>query len=75
MLYEMVQHIPNMCPGNQMRDVFFTEVETDDPVAYVKGILQDKNPQITFENLSGGVVRVFAQSEGFIREFSFTPAD
>ena len=30
--YELVREIPNLCRNNQMRDVFFDEVETDDPV-------------------------------------------
>ena len=38
--YEMVREIPNLCANNQMRDIFFEEVETDDPVAYVKSILK-----------------------------------
>ena len=36
MEYEMVREIKNLCPNNQMRDVFITEVETDDPEQYVK---------------------------------------
>ena len=34
--YELVREIQNSCSGNQMRDVFFEEIETDDPVAYVR---------------------------------------
>jgi len=33
--YEVIWEIFNKCSGNQMRDVFFEEVETDDPAAYV----------------------------------------
>ena len=33
--YEMVREIKNLCPNNQMRDIFFEEVETDDPETYV----------------------------------------
>ena len=29
--YELVREIQNSCSGNQMRDVFFDEIETDDP--------------------------------------------
>ena len=36
--YEVVREIPNLCANNQMRDVFFDEVETDDPVEYVRSI-------------------------------------
>ena len=34
--YEMVREIKNLCPNNQMRDIFFDEVETDDPAEYVR---------------------------------------
>ena len=30
--YEVVREIENNCKRNQMRDVLFFEVETDDPV-------------------------------------------
>ena len=42
--YELVREIQNSCSGNQMRDVFFEEIETDDPEAY----LADKGFQIPF---------------------------
>ena len=29
--YELVREIQNLCPNNQMRDIFFEEVETEDP--------------------------------------------
>ena len=40
--YELVREIQNLCPNNQMRDVFFEEVETDDPASYVRGLLKGK---------------------------------
>ena len=33
--YETVWEIFNECANNQMRDVFFDEIETDDPEAYI----------------------------------------
>ena len=29
--YELVHEIKNSCPNNQMRDIFFEEIECDDP--------------------------------------------
>ena len=29
--YEVVREVQNLCGNNQMRDVFFEEIETDDP--------------------------------------------
>jgi hypothetical protein len=36
MTYELIREIFNKCPGNQMRDVFVSEIETDNPDDYVK---------------------------------------
>jgi hypothetical protein len=33
--YEAIWEIFNKCSGNQMRDVFFEEIETEDPDAYI----------------------------------------
>ncbi|SHI18364.1 hypothetical protein SAMN02745823_03137 [Sporobacter termitidis DSM 10068] len=33
--YEVIWEIFNKCSGNQMRDVFFEEIETDDADRYV----------------------------------------
>ena len=32
MEYELVHEIKNLCRNNQMRDIFFEELECDDPV-------------------------------------------
>ncbi|MBO5837198.1 MAG: hypothetical protein J6Q92_04820 [Oscillospiraceae bacterium] len=71
--YEMVREIQNMCPNNQMRDVFFEEVETDDPVAYVKQMLKDRDVQIEAQMEGNGAVTVFADCSGMIQKFVFTP--
>ena len=41
--YELVRQIRNQCPNNQMRDVFFEEVETENPEEYVRRFLKGKN--------------------------------
>ena len=71
-LYEMVREIPNQCRNNQMRDIFFDEVETDDPVAYVRRFLKHQ-ADITAEQSTDGAVTVYAVSEGLTQKFSFTP--
>lgn len=38
--YEVIWEIFNKCAGNQMRDVFFEEIETDDPDAYIANRFQ-----------------------------------
>ena len=71
--YEMVREIKNLCPNNQMRDIFFDEVETDDPVAYVKAFLKGKAVEVSAESGPNGVVYVHATCDGLIQKCVFTP--
>ena len=71
--YEMVREIQNLCPNNQMRDIFFEEVETDDPENYVRAFLKGKAVNVTCEQGQGGAVTVFATCDGLIQKFVFTP--
>ena len=71
--YEMVREIPNLCRNNQMRDVFFDEVETDDPVEYVRKFLKEKALEITADSRADGGVTVYAVSDGLTQKFTFTP--
>ncbi|MBR3979484.1 MAG: hypothetical protein IKJ94_07680 [Oscillospiraceae bacterium] len=71
--YEMVREIKNQCPNNQMRDIFFEEVETDDPVAYVKAMLKGRAVSVNAENGENGTVTVYADCDGLIQKFIFTP--
>jgi len=71
--YELVREIQNLCPNNQMRDVFFEEVETDDPVAYVKQALKGKEISLSVDTKSDGNITVFASCDGLTRKFIFTP--
>ena len=71
--YEMVREIKNLCPNNQMRDIFFEEVETDDPVAYVQQMLKGRAVLTSVQRESNGVVTVHADCEGLIQKFIFTP--
>ena len=73
MEYEMVREIKNLCPNNQMRDIFFHEVETDDPEAYVRDFLKGKAVEVTTERGIGGTVTVHATCDGLIQKFVFTP--
>jgi len=71
--YEMVREIKNLCRNNQMRDVFFQEVATDDPVAYVRGMLQGEKVEISAVRHEDGTVIVDAVCDGLMQHFSFTP--
>ena len=71
--YELVREIPNLCRNNQMRDVFFLEVETEDPVAYVREFLQDSTVELSVNRQESGTVTVFAVADGLTQKFIFTP--
>ncbi len=71
--YELVREIPNLCRNNQMRDIFFEEVETEDPVVYVRRLLEKSKVEITAETRSDGTVVIFAVADGLTQKFIFTP--
>jgi hypothetical protein len=71
--YELVREIPNLCPNNQMRDVFFDEVETDDPVAYVREFLKDSQLDVMVDRKADGGIVVYAVADGMTQKFIFTP--
>ena len=71
--YELVREIQNQCPNNQMRDIFFEEVETDDPEQYVRQLLKGRDVQVIVQNGSNGAVTVFADCSGMTQKFIFTP--
>ena len=71
--YEVVREIPNLCPNNQMRDIFIEEVETDDPIAYVRKLLEKSKVEISAERRPDGGMTVFAVSDGLTQKFLFTP--
>ncbi len=67
-LYEVVREIQNECANNQMRDVFFDEVETDDPVQTVREMLRDeKDLKLTVETKDEDNLTVFADCSGWFR--------
>ena len=70
--YEVVREIQNSCANNQMRDVFFDEIETDDPEGYVRALLDDDAAQMTVEVRDEDNLTVYACSHGLNQKFLFT---
>ena len=68
-----MREIQNKCPNNQMRDIFFAEVETDDPVQYVRDFLKGRAVSVSVESSANGAVTVYADCDGLIQKFVFTP--
>ena len=71
--YEMVREIKNLCRNNQMRDIFFEEVECEDPSEYVREMLKGRQVELSAEAGVGGAVTVHAVVDGVIQRFVFTP--
>ena len=71
--YELVHEIKNLCPNNQMRDIFFEEVECDDPESYIRQKYRGKEIELSPEPGSGGTVTIHAVVDGLIHRFVFTP--
>ncbi|NLO47148.1 MAG: hypothetical protein GX111_02315 [Clostridiales bacterium] len=70
--YEMIREIFNNCSGNQMRDVYFEEVETDDPEACVLEHFQDPDATFNLESTSEGSWVFTVESHGLRQRVSFT---
>ena len=72
-LYEVVREILNSCERNQMRDVFFDEIETDDPVEAVRRLLKDEpDVKLTLQEHDEENLTVFAECSGITQKFLFT---
>ena len=72
MIYEVIKEIRNECANNQMRDVFFDEIETDDPEAYVRALLRGEVDELTVERMNDENLTIFASSHGLRQKFLFT---
>ena len=73
MEYELVHEIKNLCPNTQMRDIFFREIETEDPVEYVRRSVKGEILQLEADRKADGSVTVHASIDGLIQTFTFTP--
>ena len=71
--YELVHEIKNLCRNNQMRDIFFDEVECDSPEDYVREMLSGKVIDLSVEPGPDGQVTVHVSVDGLIQKFVFTP--
>ena len=71
--YELVREIKNLCPNNQMRDIFFEEITCDDPESYLRHRLAGKNFELTVQNGENGAVTIQALVDGMMEQYVFTP--
>lgn len=73
MEYELVHEIKNLCRNNQMRDIFFEEVECEDPEEYLRERLKNKQVEMSVERSANGSVTIHATVDGLMEKFVFTP--
>ena len=73
MEYELVHEIKNLCRNNQMRDIFFEEIECEDPEAWLRQRLAGKTAELTVEQGRDGCLTVYALVDGMTEKFVFTP--
>ena len=71
--YELVHEIKNLCRNNQMRDIFFEEIECDDPETWLRNRLKGKQLELSVEQGTGGAVTIHAVVDGMMEKFVFTP--
>lgn len=73
MEYELVHEIKNLCRNNQMRDIFFEEIQCDDPETWLRQKLEGKMLELTVEPGAAGTVTIHAVVDGMMEKYVFTP--
>ena len=68
--YELVIESYNPCGGTTYAQKQFLEIETDDPVAYVKNYAKVDNVKIFSENADETILMV--EENGYVQKYYFT---
>ena len=71
--YEVVREIKNSCPNNQMRDIFFEEIECAGPEPWLRQRLAGKTFELSAEPGRDGAMTIYALVDGMTEKFVFTP--
>ena len=70
MEYEVIRDIKNSCNGNQMRDVFFEEIETEDPDQWIRAKESDADAWRR-EDMQGGI-RYYVEKSGLLTVYTLS---
>ena len=70
--YELVREIQNSCANNQMRDVFFDEIETDDPLAYLQAQFPGPGYSFRVDSVRPDAVTIYVEHAGLLQKYLFT---
>ena len=73
MIYEVIKEIKNECANNQMRDVFFDELEIADPDAWIR-MKAPRAAHIEKDVLPNGV-RFFVDDHGIPVVYTLTAVE
>lgn len=73
--YETVWEIFNQCSNNQMRDVFFEEVEIEDIEAFLRNKLKGKDVTMEKTVKEDGTIVYDILASGMKQRYSFTEID
>ena len=75
MRYEMIREIFNSCSNNQMRDIYVSDIETDDPEEILKDYINTQEDIKDKTVLPDGTVIFEVVRSGLRQRYSFTPDD
>ena len=75
MRYEPIREIFNQCSNNQMRDVFVSEVETEDTDAVARRFCTGQSFTVEKRLNAHGVITYDLVVDGLRQRLSFTPDD
>ncbi|MBQ7871312.1 MAG: hypothetical protein IJ357_04145 [Oscillospiraceae bacterium] len=75
MRYELIREIFNQCSNNQMRDVFVSEVETEDTDAVARKFCTGQSFTIEKTCRADGAIIYDLVVDGLRQRLSFTPDD
>ena len=73
MEYELIREIFNQCSGNQMRDVFVSEIETEDPERYLRDLFPGKELEYDLTVTEDGSYIFDLVVDSLHQRYSFTP--
>jgi len=69
--YEMIREIFNECSGNQMRDVFFSEVTVEDTDEYVKTLCTGTIIELIRTDKPDGTIVYDIETDGMRQRIGF----
>ena len=70
--YEMIREIFNECSGNQMRDIFFSEVTVDNTDEYVKAFCTGTIIELIRTDNSDGTIVYDIETDGMRQRICFS---